>query len=55
MMRTTAEDNPNVALEACKFLPTFSLLNKEACEAGMMTAVVVLLLRLLTQLMRGVF
>ena len=28
MLRVTADTDPNVALEACKFLPTFSSLNK---------------------------
>ena len=53
-MRAPADSDPNVALEACKFLLTFALLDEEVCDAGIMMAVSLPFSRLLTRLLKGV-
>ena len=45
VLRATADGDLDVAIEACKFWLTFSSLDEEACEAGMMAAVAALFSR----------
>jgi len=53
MLRATADENPDVALEACEFWLTFASLDEDACGNEMMEMIAGLFPQLLPQLLRG--
>ena len=53
MLRATADEESEVALEACEFWLTFASLDEEACTPEMMETIAGLFPRLLPQLLKG--